>query len=144
MICRVPVFTSRQLGNRFQIEVLIGSPLSAILSRELGPTTRRIIGLTIHAPPHCNDTSPGSAIVGAKLAGPKAGGPLNLSRMAGLDDMLGLPRLNRIDGKDAGGRSTLPGSQWLLPGPTGERNTLRFAPRGNMLCLSRDSNALRA
>jgi RHH-type proline utilization regulon transcriptional repressor/proline dehydrogenase/delta 1-pyrroline-5-carboxylate dehydrogenase len=39
-------------------------------------------------------------------------------------------------------QQTLLGTQLRLPGPTGERNTLTFAPRGKMLCLADELDAL--
>jgi RHH-type transcriptional regulator, proline utilization regulon repressor / proline dehydrogenase / delta 1-pyrroline-5-carboxylate dehydrogenase len=39
-------------------------------------------------------------------------------------------------------RSTLLNTSMLLPGPTGERNTLSFAPRGNVWCAASSTAAL--
>ncbi|MCK9388557.1 MAG: bifunctional proline dehydrogenase/L-glutamate gamma-semialdehyde dehydrogenase PutA [Sulfuritalea sp.] len=101
--------------------------------------------------------------------GPKAGGPLYLHRLAGSECVppgaLGCaaapaladasPALRRLAAwASAGGRRDL--SQLCadyaelslrhvrldLPGPTGERNTLSFAPRDRLLCLAPDEDEL--
>ncbi len=106
---------------------------------------------------------------GLSGTGPKAGGPLYLHRLAGhaqvLPAMLGqrepdglrdpqspfqrfaewafdsqrrdLARLCTRYAED-----TLLQTRVLLPGPTGERNELRFAPRGRMLCGAAQEEAL--
>jgi len=100
---------------------------------------------------------------GLSGTGPKAGGPLYLARLA---DQARLPAAFQTDlevgarmvggepwqafaewasaqGETAlakycrdCGASSLLGKTLALPGPTGERNTLRFAPRGRLLCLA--------
>jgi RHH-type proline utilization regulon transcriptional repressor/proline dehydrogenase/delta 1-pyrroline-5-carboxylate dehydrogenase len=109
---------------------------------------------------------------GLSGTGPKAGGPLYLHRLAGspcvTPAMLDAPI---ADGTARRALEVLHAfSQWakacgyraladtcndyatqsllpihlLLPGPTGERNTLRFAPRGRLLCLAQDIDTLLA
>ncbi|TXH02415.1 MAG: aldehyde dehydrogenase family protein, partial [Rhodocyclaceae bacterium] len=103
---------------------------------------------------------------GLSGTGPKAGGPLYLYRLAGAA-MLRPSAIGARPGEatpgllsrlaawaaESGQRElaarcadyaqlSLLGAQIDLPGPTGERNTLRFAPRGTMLCLATGGNAL--
>jgi RHH-type proline utilization regulon transcriptional repressor/proline dehydrogenase/delta 1-pyrroline-5-carboxylate dehydrogenase len=96
---------------------------------------------------------------GLSGTGPKAGGPLTLHRLAGTPivtpAMLGAapatvpPALERLAEWAAGsgrpwlaglcadyGKQSLLGIRLVLPGPTGEKNTLGFAPRGRLLCLA--------
>jgi RHH-type proline utilization regulon transcriptional repressor/proline dehydrogenase/delta 1-pyrroline-5-carboxylate dehydrogenase len=97
---------------------------------------------------------------GLSGTGPKAGGPLYLYRLAGAAEVrpaaIGARReggpcvaLARLaEWAAAAGQHeiaarcaeyaelTLLDSVVDLPGPTGERNTLRFAPRGTLLCLA--------
>ena len=61
---------------------------------------------------------------GLSGTGPKAGGPAYLLR------------LTRPMGKTA---LAIDGSGHTLPGPTGESNTLRYVPRGRLLCLGGDA-----
>jgi RHH-type proline utilization regulon transcriptional repressor/proline dehydrogenase/delta 1-pyrroline-5-carboxylate dehydrogenase len=93
---------------------------------------------------------------GLSGTGPKAGGPLYLQRLA---DNIALPAMAfgatpevpallttlakwaAVSGRSAlaaccaeYGRDSLLHVEVVLPGPTGERNTLRFAPRGRLLC----------
>ncbi len=105
---------------------------------------------------------------GLSGTGPKAGGPLMLPRLGGAEGLTpaavggrrqagGLPPPLRLLAAwaEAGGdlrlaqscadygAATLLDAEVELPGPTGERNTLRFAPRGDFLCLAGDDEALR-
>ena len=98
---------------------------------------------------------------GLSGTGPKAGGPLYLPRLAGCANVppaaLGLPtRMPSDDSPLAALRCwaedsdhktlarycaacaalTLNGQRIDLPGPTGEQNTLSFAPRGALFCLA--------
>ncbi|UCV05288.1 bifunctional proline dehydrogenase/L-glutamate gamma-semialdehyde dehydrogenase PutA [Dechloromonas denitrificans] len=102
---------------------------------------------------------------GLSGTGPKAGGPLYLHRLAG--SLQVAPA--EIGGRSVVGDAALDClSEWLmvaghpelasrcaeyaaltlrhtrldLPGPTGERNTLHFAPRGVLLCLADQEQAL--
>ncbi|WP_265949980.1 bifunctional proline dehydrogenase/L-glutamate gamma-semialdehyde dehydrogenase PutA [Dechloromonas sp. A34] len=102
---------------------------------------------------------------GLSGTGPKAGGPLYLPYLAGaaqlgpgelggLQEVGALAADSALGGLaawcDAAGRRdlaarcveyaalTLCQTQLGLPGPTGERNTLRFAPRGLLLCTADD------
>ncbi len=106
---------------------------------------------------------------GLSGTGPKAGGPLYLHRLAETPSvtpaMLGavpseappesLARLAALGvwAEKWGypvlaarcrdyAQQTLLGMRLALPGPTGERNTLTFAPRGRMLCLADEVDAL--
>ncbi|MDP2880384.1 MAG: bifunctional proline dehydrogenase/L-glutamate gamma-semialdehyde dehydrogenase PutA [Azonexus sp.] len=105
---------------------------------------------------------------GLSGTGPKAGGPLYLPRLAGAAKL----RPASIGARPAGGppgatvlsrlaawaaaagqhditalcadyaELTLLDAVVDLPGPTGERNTLRFAPRGTLLCLATERHPL--
>ncbi|MEN3113292.1 bifunctional proline dehydrogenase/L-glutamate gamma-semialdehyde dehydrogenase PutA [Uliginosibacterium paludis] len=104
---------------------------------------------------------------GRSGTGPKAGGPLCLARLTDAPDML---MASTVEVPDAAGssvalaelvawamqqgktalaavcsaeaaRSPL-GRELQLPGPTGERNRLRFAPRGKFFCVAEDEDAL--
>ena len=102
---------------------------------------------------------------GLSGTGPKAGGPLYLHRLAGSEqvspedigcrpDETRLQRDSALKGLTLWAEKlahsdlsnwcrhyhqlTLALSRIDLPGPTGERNTLTFAPRGRMLCLAQD------
>ncbi|MBI5901093.1 MAG: bifunctional proline dehydrogenase/L-glutamate gamma-semialdehyde dehydrogenase PutA [Rhodocyclales bacterium] len=104
---------------------------------------------------------------GLSGTGPKAGGPLYLPRLAGGEAvtpaMLGTApaaagamlqalaawAAEHGDLALAGlchvyARQSLLGAQLTLPGPTGERNSLAFAPRGRLLCRAQDTDALLA
>jgi RHH-type proline utilization regulon transcriptional repressor/proline dehydrogenase/delta 1-pyrroline-5-carboxylate dehydrogenase len=103
---------------------------------------------------------------GLSGTGPKAGGPLYLHRLAGAAEVrpasigarresgspgllprlaewaaaTGLPAIAVLCADYAG--LSLLDTVVDLPGPTGERNTLRFAPRGRLLCLAADRDGL--
>ena len=102
---------------------------------------------------------------GLSGTGPKAGGPLYLHRLAGSGTVAPTafgwppgdlpPLLRRLaEWASATGRNALAclcedyAAQSLrdvrldLDGPTGERNTLHFAPRGTLLCLAGDEAGL--
>jgi RHH-type proline utilization regulon transcriptional repressor/proline dehydrogenase/delta 1-pyrroline-5-carboxylate dehydrogenase len=105
---------------------------------------------------------------GLSGTGPKAGGPLYLPRLAGAAVLCpaaigarreggaqphsALSRLTewaRFSGHDdlaalcaEYAELTLLDTVIDLPGPTGEQNTLRFAPRGTLLCLAVERHAL--
>ncbi|WP_153146553.1 bifunctional proline dehydrogenase/L-glutamate gamma-semialdehyde dehydrogenase PutA [Dechloromonas sp. H13] len=104
---------------------------------------------------------------GLSGTGPKAGGPLYLHRLAGSADVAPTafggppgdlpPRLRQfVAWASASGRNRLASrceddaarslrqARIELPGPTGERNTLHFAPRGTLLCLADDEAELLA
>jgi RHH-type proline utilization regulon transcriptional repressor/proline dehydrogenase/delta 1-pyrroline-5-carboxylate dehydrogenase len=101
---------------------------------------------------------------GLSGTGPKAGGPLYLQRLA---DNIGLSAIAfgvipqvpaqlaalagwaAVSGRSAlaarcgeYGRDSLLHVEVALPGPTGERNTLRFAPRGRLLCRAVEADEL--
>ncbi|WP_226498463.1 bifunctional proline dehydrogenase/L-glutamate gamma-semialdehyde dehydrogenase PutA [Ferribacterium limneticum] len=105
---------------------------------------------------------------GLSGTGPKAGGPLYLPRLAGAGEL----RPGAIGARREGGALAASAlarlTEWAcfsgyhelaelcaeyaeltlldavidLPGPTGEQNTLRFAPRGTLLCLADNQHAL--
>ena len=104
---------------------------------------------------------------GKSGTGPKAGGPLYLHRLRdtenvspeaigaqpdGSGDYAPLDELAawaKREGREPLARAcaeyrsiSLLGSRVDLPGPTGEKNTLRFAARGNVLCVAPDQDAL--
>jgi RHH-type proline utilization regulon transcriptional repressor/proline dehydrogenase/delta 1-pyrroline-5-carboxylate dehydrogenase len=102
---------------------------------------------------------------GLSGTGPKAGGPLYVPLLAGCAEVL-LSALPAMPGEtnavlqayagwaqkwgyrklaglcDTYAAQSLLGAMQVLPGPTGERNTLTFAPRGRLLCCARDVDAL--
>ncbi|UVW28796.1 trifunctional transcriptional regulator/proline dehydrogenase/L-glutamate gamma-semialdehyde dehydrogenase [Massilia sp. H6] len=107
---------------------------------------RNIVGAVVGVQPFGGEGKSGT--------GPKAGGPLYLKRLqrdpaplmehsraadAGLEALRGWLR---TDGEqraimalaDTYGRHALQGVELVLPGPTGERNTLAFTARGTVLC----------
>ncbi|MES2150053.1 MAG: trifunctional transcriptional regulator/proline dehydrogenase/L-glutamate gamma-semialdehyde dehydrogenase [Pseudomonadota bacterium] len=106
---------------------------------------RNIVGAVVGVQPFGGENKSGT--------GPKAGGPLYLKRLQrGAPPLLQHERL-ATPGLDAlmvwakthghqrvatlaehYMRTTLLGTELTLPGPTGERNGLRFAPRGAVLC----------
>ena len=65
---------------------------------------------------------------GLSGTGPKAGGPHYLRRLV----------------RDSAALAPEPGSEIVLPGPTGETNTLSFSPRGRVACLATNEADLRA
>ena len=104
---------------------------------------------------------------GLSGTGPKAGGPLMLPRLTGAENLHPAeiggrrhagelpPPLRQLAAwaEAAGhlrlaqacadyGAATLLDTEVELPGPTGERNTLRFAPRGDFLCLAGEADEL--
>jgi RHH-type proline utilization regulon transcriptional repressor/proline dehydrogenase/delta 1-pyrroline-5-carboxylate dehydrogenase len=108
---------------------------------------RNIVGAVVGVQPFGGEGKSGT--------GPKAGGPLYLKRLQkaagpllqherqatpGLDALLswakthGHVRVSTLAEQYM--RTTLLGATLELPGPTGERNTLAFAPRGNVLCAA--------
>jgi len=105
---------------------------------------------------------------GLSGTGPKAGGPLYLPRLAGAELVLPAQLTGRADDHRVGphlsfrvlvewafqsGRQdlvrvcaeyaelSLLHCRFVLPGPTGERNLLSFAPRGRLLCLGTPEEA---
>jgi RHH-type proline utilization regulon transcriptional repressor/proline dehydrogenase/delta 1-pyrroline-5-carboxylate dehydrogenase len=98
---------------------------------------------------------------GKSGTGPKAGGPLYLkrlqcdapapaqSRRPALPALSALAKWAKQHGHqrvaalaDQYERSSLLGNTLVLPGPTGEHNTLSFAARGAVLCASRTTGVL--
>jgi RHH-type proline utilization regulon transcriptional repressor/proline dehydrogenase/delta 1-pyrroline-5-carboxylate dehydrogenase len=114
---------------------------------------RNIVGAVVGVQPFGGEGKSGT--------GPKAGGPLYLKRLqrnaaplmehsrvfdAGLDSLLGWLRTNghaELATLAQGyGRTALSGVEIALPGPTGERNTLAFTPRGTVLCAPKTASGL--
>ena len=114
---------------------------------------RNIVGAVVGVQPFGGEGKSGT--------GPKAGGPLYLKRLqrhaaplmehsrvfdAGLDALLGWLRNNgHADVATLAqgyGRTALNGVEIALPGPTGERNTLAFTPRGTVLCAPKTAAGL--
>jgi RHH-type proline utilization regulon transcriptional repressor/proline dehydrogenase/delta 1-pyrroline-5-carboxylate dehydrogenase len=122
---------------------------------------RNIVGAVVGVQPFGGEGMSGT--------GPKAGGPLYLKRLqldtcvkfntASEHRVSALPpdrplldallawsgihshqRISMLIEQYAG--STLIGTVLELPGPTGERNTLSFAPRGNVLCVATNTRTL--
>jgi RHH-type proline utilization regulon transcriptional repressor/proline dehydrogenase/delta 1-pyrroline-5-carboxylate dehydrogenase len=122
---------------------------------------RNIVGAVVGVQPFGGEGKSGT--------GPKAGGPLYLKRLqknpavarsahtirendrptatrAAFDSLLawakthGHERIAMLGEHYA--RDTPLNATELLPGPTGERNTLAFAPRGNVLCSAAETDAL--
>ena len=114
---------------------------------------RNIVGAVVGVQPFGGEGKSGT--------GPKAGGPLYLKRLqrraaplmehsrvfdAGLDALLGWLRNNGHADvavlAQGYGRTALSGVEIALPGPTGERNTLAFTPRGTVLCAPKTAGGL--
>jgi RHH-type proline utilization regulon transcriptional repressor/proline dehydrogenase/delta 1-pyrroline-5-carboxylate dehydrogenase len=114
---------------------------------------RNIVGAVVGVQPFGGEGKSGT--------GPKAGGPLYLKRLQrgavtpAQHARLATPALDALEvwakGKgrervvslaDQYAHSTALGSTIELPGPTGERNTLSFAPRGNVVCLADSADVL--
>ena len=108
---------------------------------------RNIVGAVVGVQPFGGEGKSGT--------GPKAGGPLYLKRLqkgappllqherkasAGLDALLDWARTHGhqrvVTLAEQYMRTTLLGMSLPLPGPTGERNALSFAPRGVVLCAA--------
>ncbi|GAB3430205.1 trifunctional transcriptional regulator/proline dehydrogenase/L-glutamate gamma-semialdehyde dehydrogenase [Massilia solisilvae] len=108
---------------------------------------RNIVGAVVGVQPFGGEGKSGT--------GPKAGGPLYLKRLQrqaapllqhdhqadpGLAALLQWMHSNGHTGAEALGaqyaKVALTGITLELPGPTGERNRLSFAPRGNVLCVA--------
>ncbi|WP_171087231.1 trifunctional transcriptional regulator/proline dehydrogenase/L-glutamate gamma-semialdehyde dehydrogenase [Telluria aromaticivorans] len=115
---------------------------------------RNIVGAVVGVQPFGGEGKSGT--------GPKAGGPLYLKRLqrnaaplmehsrafdAGLEALLGWLRTNGQNRDtmalaEGYGRSALTGVEMVLPGPTGERNTLAFTSRGTVLCAPSTASGL--
>ena len=114
---------------------------------------RNIVGAVVGVQPFGGEGKSGT--------GPKAGGPLYLKRLQrgavtpAQHARVATPALDALEvwakGKgrerlvslaDQYAHSTALGSTIELPGPTGERNTLSFAPRGNVVCLADTADVL--
>nr|MBL8410696.1 bifunctional proline dehydrogenase/L-glutamate gamma-semialdehyde dehydrogenase PutA [Dechloromonas sp.] len=105
---------------------------------------------------------------GLSGTGPKAGGPLYLPHLAGCEQVLPGQLAGRADDRPVDPPSSfqvlaewalqmgrrelarvcteyaelsLLNARFILPGPTGERNALFFAPRGRLLCLATTEEA---
>lgn len=114
---------------------------------------RNIVGAVVGVQPFGGEGKSGT--------GPKAGGPLYLKRLQraaapvetharqSTPSVDALAVWARAKGKDRLAalaeqyvRSTPLGTETVLPGPTGERNTLRYEPRGTIACLADSQDAL--
>ncbi len=80
---------------------------------------RNIVGAVVGVQPFGGD--------GLSGTGPKAGGPHYLRRLVREDEGIAPDAMNRAT---------------LLPGPTGEANTLTLHPRGRVACIAADGEAL--
>jgi RHH-type proline utilization regulon transcriptional repressor/proline dehydrogenase/delta 1-pyrroline-5-carboxylate dehydrogenase len=113
---------------------------------------RNIVGAVVGVQPFGGEGKSGT--------GPKAGGPLYLQRLQrgvaapAQHARLATPALDALEvwakGKnerivslaDQYAHSTTLGKTIDLPGPTGERNTLSFAARGNVVCIAATAEVL--
>ena len=114
---------------------------------------RNIVGAVVGVQPFGGEGKSGT--------GPKAGGPLYLKRLQkgappllqherqaapGLDSLLEWARTHGhqrvVTLAEQYMRTTLLGTSLGLPGPTGERNALSFAPRGAIVCAAADIGVL--
>ncbi|HZW22921.1 trifunctional transcriptional regulator/proline dehydrogenase/L-glutamate gamma-semialdehyde dehydrogenase [Noviherbaspirillum sp.] len=119
---------------------------------------RNIVGAVVGVQPFGGEGKSGT--------GPKAGGPLYLKRLqrnavvtraahtihaqqVALPAFDSLMQWARTHGHvrvtalgEAYAHASLLDTAMVLPGPTGERNTLRFAPRGTILCAASDIEVL--
>jgi len=108
---------------------------------------RNIVGAVVGVQPFGGEGKSGT--------GPKAGGPLYLKRLqrgaatVAKHEQRSLPSLDALmvwcktNGHERiatlaeqYSRTTMLGSTTVLPGPTGERNTLSMAPRGSIVCAA--------
>ena len=114
---------------------------------------RNIVGAVVGVQPFGGEGKSGT--------GPKAGGPLYLKRLQRgavvLDrhDRIALPAIDSLaawakaKGKERLSahienyvRTTPVGNFTALPGPTGERNTLAYVPRGNIACFATNAEVV--
>jgi RHH-type proline utilization regulon transcriptional repressor/proline dehydrogenase/delta 1-pyrroline-5-carboxylate dehydrogenase len=114
---------------------------------------RNIVGAVVGVQPFGGEGKSGT--------GPKAGGPLYIKRLQraaapllnherqptpGLDALTvwakGHGKRHAVALADKYVRTTLLGSTLALPGPTGEKNTLAFFPRGLVLCAASNPDVL--
>ena len=114
---------------------------------------RNIVGAVVGVQPFGGEGKSGT--------GPKAGGPLYLKRLqrgaVAMDrhERHGVPAIDSLaawakaQGKsrlaahiESYARTTPVGSLIGLPGPTGERNTLAYVPRGNIACFASHAEVL--
>lgn len=114
---------------------------------------RNIVGAVVGVQPFGGEGKSGT--------GPKAGGPLYIKRLQrketqakvhghkvipALDSLISWMMSHDRDAQRAiaetYSRTTLLGTTLVLPGPTGEKNSLSFAPRGNVVCVAATLNGL--
>jgi len=114
---------------------------------------RNIVGAVVGVQPFGGEGKSGT--------GPKAGGPLYLKRLqrnaanVTTHERQATPALDALTvwAKQHGqervtaltelySRTSMLGSTTLLPGPTGERNTLSFVARGNVVCIASTTGGL--
>ncbi|MBI3096583.1 MAG: aldehyde dehydrogenase family protein, partial [Rhodocyclales bacterium] len=144
------------LGVHSRIDETVGQVVKAARVGNIY-VNRSMIGAVVGVQPFGGE--------GLSGTGPKSGGPLYLHALADSEQVapadLGSaaadppPALHQLaawaaaNARDAlaqccarYGELSLRGVRLDLPGPTGERNTLSFAPRGRLLCLAPDADAL--
>jgi RHH-type proline utilization regulon transcriptional repressor/proline dehydrogenase/delta 1-pyrroline-5-carboxylate dehydrogenase len=108
-------------GLTHGIHTRIDETVAAILTRVRAGNVyvnRNIVGAVVGVQPFGGHRLSGT--------GPKAGGPLYLRRLT------------------RGTPAPMPTAAIVLPGPTGESNTLEFHPRGVVACIAGDERALAA
>ncbi len=108
-------------GLTHGVHTRIDETVAAILERVRAGNVyvnRNIVGAVVGVQPFGGHRLSGT--------GPKAGGPLYLRRLT-----RGVP-------------ASLPTAAIVLPGPTGESNTLEFHPRGVVVCIAGDERRLTA
>ena len=106
-------------GLTHGIHTRIDETVAAILGRVRAGNVyvnRNIVGAVVGVQPFGGH--------GLSGTGPKAGGPLYLRRLV------------------RGASAPMPNAAMVLPGPTGETNTLEFHPRGVVACIATDERAL--
>jgi len=106
-------------GLTHGIHTRIDETVSAIVTRIKAGNVyvnRNIVGAVVGVQPFGGHRLSGT--------GPKAGGPLYLRRLV------------------RNARAPMPRAPIVLPGPTGESNTLEFHPRGRILCMAKDERTL--
>ena len=109
-------------GLTFGVHTRIDETVERVTSRIRAGNlyvNRNIIGAVVGVQPFGGE--------GLSGTGPKAGGPLYLSRLLAQRPS-GLPPGCELD---AGGRASI-----TLPGPTGESDVYRLQPRGSVLCIA--------
>ena len=97
-------------------------------------------GGPLYLPRLMESTQVTPAMLGGEIATGRQSGPVGLEMLTDWARRVGRDRLADFCAEYAA--SSLLPVRLDLPGPTGERNTLSFAPRGLLLCLGEDIDAL--